>query len=98
MESNDLYQPLAVGNYVSFAKAVASAVSIVGESAVCGHSFIHAHGSSTPANRVTESRIFDRVAKAFAIKDWPVTAAKAFVGHSLGSGKWRSISFCLRNI
>jgi acetoacetyl-[acyl-carrier protein] synthase len=84
-----------VGNYVSFAKAVASAVSIVGESAVCGHSFIHAHGSSTPANRVTESRIFDRVAKAFAIKDWPITAAKAFVGHSLAAASGDQLVFAL---
>ena len=53
------------GNYVSFAKAVASAMNIVGEETVRKHSFIHAHGSSTPANRITESKIFDRVAKAF---------------------------------
>ncbi len=84
-----------IGNYVSFAKAVASAVSIVGKSAVCEHSFIHAHGSSTPVNRVTESRIFDRVAKAFAIKDWPVTAAKAFVGHSLAAASGDQLAFAL---
>ena len=73
------------GNYVSFGKAVASAVAVFGEEAVKEHSFIHAHGSSTPANRVTESEIFDRVAEAFGIKDWPVTAVKSYVGHSIAS-------------
>ena len=32
------------GNYVSFAKAVASAIAVVGEETVRQHSFIHAHG------------------------------------------------------
>lgn len=73
------------GNYVSFGKAVASAVAVFGEETVKEHSFIHAHGSSTPANRVTESEIFDRVAEAFGIKDWPVTAVKSYVGHSIAS-------------
>ena len=74
-----------VGNYISFAKAVAAAISIVGKETVQQHSFIHAHGSSTPANRTTESELIDRVAEAFDITDWPVTAAKAFVGHSLST-------------
>jgi len=74
-----------VGNYISFAKAVASAVSIVGKETVQQHSFVHAHGSSTPANRTTESELIDRVAAAFDIQSWPVTAAKAFVGHSLST-------------
>jgi acetoacetyl-[acyl-carrier protein] synthase len=74
-----------VGNYISFAKAVSAAVTIVGRETVQKHSFVHAHGSSTPANRTTESELIDRVAKAFDIYDWPVTAAKAFVGHSLST-------------
>jgi acetoacetyl-[acyl-carrier protein] synthase len=60
-------------------------VTIVGRETVQKHSFVHAHGSSTPANRTTESELIDRVAKAFDIYDWPVTAAKAFVGHSLST-------------
>jgi acetoacetyl-[acyl-carrier protein] synthase len=73
------------GNYVSFAKAVAAAVAILGEDTVKNNSFIHAHGSSTPANRVTESEIFNRVAAAFGISDWPVAAVKAYVGHTIAS-------------
>ncbi|GLK89946.1 beta-ketoacyl synthase [Pseudomonas turukhanskensis] len=73
------------GNYLTVAKAVASAVQIVGLEGVQKRSFIHAHGSSTPANRVTESELLDRVAGAFNIDSWPVTAVKAFVGHSLAT-------------
>lgn len=72
------------GNYITMSKAVAAAQSIVGKEAVQKRSFIQAHGSSTPQNRITESMIFDKVAKAFDIAQWPVTAVKAFVGHPLG--------------
>ena len=74
-----------VGNYISFSKAVAAAINIVGEEGVRKHSFVHAHGSSTPANRTTESHLIERVAEAFDINNWPVTAIKSYVGHSLSS-------------
>jgi acetoacetyl-[acyl-carrier protein] synthase len=73
------------GNYLCMAKAVASAVQLVGSEGVRLRSFVHAHGSSTPANRVTESELLDRIAANFGISDWPVTAVKAYVGHSLAS-------------
>ena len=73
------------GNYLTMAKAVAAATQIVGIDGVRNRSFVHAHGSSTPANRVTESEILDRVAEAFGISEWPVAAVKAFVGHSLAT-------------
>lgn len=71
------------GNYLTMAKAVAAASQIAGIEAVRQHSFVHAHGSSTPANRVTESELLDRVAGAFNIEQWPIAAVKAYVGHSL---------------
>jgi len=74
-----------VGNYISFSKAVSAAIEVVGKDCVQKHSFVHAHGSSTPANRTTESELIDRVATAFDIYDWPVTATKSFVGHSLSA-------------
>jgi len=74
-----------VGNYISFAKAVAAAVNIVGKEGVQKRSFVHAHGSSTPANRVTESELISRVSQTFGIEDWPVTAIKAYVGHSISA-------------
>lgn len=73
------------GNYLTLAKAVASATQLFGSETVRQHSFVHAHGSSTPANRVTESELLDRVAGAFGIDNWPLTAVKAFVGHSLAA-------------
>lgn len=71
------------GNYVTLAKAVAAVRAILGDDAIRRRSFIQAHGSSTPQNRTTESRVFDQVARAFGINAWPVTAVKAFLGHSL---------------
>ena len=72
------------GNYVTMAKSVGLARTLFGDDLVKRASFVQAHGSSTPQNRVTESRIFDEVAKAFDIENWPVAAIKAYVGHSLG--------------
>ncbi|NND81045.1 MAG: beta-ketoacyl synthase [Gammaproteobacteria bacterium] len=83
------------GNYVTVAKAVGAASAIVGEEVVRERSFVHAHGSSTPQNRVTESIMFDRVAAAFGIKSWPVSAVKAFVGHPLGPASGDQLSNAL---
>ena len=73
------------GNYITMAKAVASARAILGEESVRFRSMVQAHGSSTPQNRVTESQIFDQVAQVFDITNWPVSAVKAYVGHSLSA-------------
>ncbi len=83
------------GNYITMAKAVASAKSILGEEAVQKHSFVQAHGSSTPQNRVTESVILDKIAEANGISDWPVTSVKAYVGHSLGPASGDQLSTTL---
>ena len=72
------------GNYITMAKSVSLAKSILGDKSVQSHSFILAHGSSTPQNRVTESLIYDRIAESFDINDWPVAAPKAYVGHTIG--------------
>lgn len=72
-----------VGNYITFAKAVSLARQILGEDAVRYHSFVQAHGTGTPQNRVTESRILNETAKAFGIRDWPVAAIKCYVGHTM---------------
>ncbi len=72
------------GNYITMAKACALTQQWAGEQVLQRHSFIQAHGSSTPHNRVTESKIFDEVAKTFGVERWPVAAVKAYLGHSLG--------------
>ncbi len=73
------------GNYITMAKAVASARAILGEESIQQRSMVQAHGSSTPQNRVTESQIFDQIAQVFNISNWPVSAVKAYVGHSLSA-------------
>ncbi|CAM3847720.1 beta-ketoacyl synthase [Xenorhabdus thuongxuanensis] len=83
------------GNYITMAKAVASAVTMVGLESVQKASFIQAHGSSTPKNCVTEADIFNRVAEAFSISEWPVTAVKSYLGHSLGSASGDQLISCL---
>ncbi len=72
------------GNYLTMAKAVGLAKTLVGEELIRDASFVQAHGSSTPHNRVTESKIFDEIAAAFDISAWPVSAVKSYLGHSLG--------------
>ncbi len=72
-----------VGNYITFAKAVSLGCQIVGEAAVRQRSFVQAHGTGTPQNRVTESQILNRTAEVFGIEDWPVAAVKCFVGHTM---------------
>ena len=83
------------GNYITMAKSVALAKNIVGAESLQKRSFILAHGSSTPQNRVTESQIYDRIAQAFDIDQWPVTAPKAFVGHTLGSASGDQLAVAL---
>lgn len=74
-----------VGNYITFAKAVARAMRDVGEEPIRRRSFVQAHGTGTPHNRTTESQILSGVAQAFGIEDWPVAAIKCFVGHTMAA-------------
>ncbi len=73
-----------VGNYITMAKALAAGRAIVGEEAIRKRSFVQAHGTGTPQNRVTESHILNEVAKTFGIESWPVAAVKSYLGHSIG--------------
>ena len=83
------------GNHISMAKAVAAASAVVGKNAVKEKSFVLAHGSSTPQNRVTESQIFDQVAAAFDVTDWPVVAVKAYVGHTIAPASGDQLAVAL---
>lgn len=83
------------GNHISMAKAVAAAKAVAGEDAVQKQSFVLAHGSSTPQNRVTESQIFDQIAEAFDITDWPVVAVKAYVGHTIAPASGDQLAVAL---
>ena len=72
-----------VGNYITVAKALALGRAILGEDAIRHRSYVHAHGTGTPQNRRTESRILNEAAKTFGMRRWPVAAVKAYLGHSL---------------
>ena len=72
-----------VGNYVTMAKATALAKGILGSEGL-SQTYVQAHGTGTPQNRVTESHIFNEVAKTYEISSWTVTSVKAYVGHSIG--------------
>lgn len=74
-----------IGNYVTLAKSAALVRSVLGEESLRERSYVHAHGTSTPKNRVTESHVLNEVAKAFDISSWPVAAIKCYVGHSQGT-------------
>ncbi|QTL34563.1 beta-ketoacyl synthase [Pseudoalteromonas viridis] len=83
------------GNYITMAKSVALAEQIAGTEALQQRSFILAHGSSTPQNRVTESFIYHRIAETFAIEGWKVAAPKAFVGHTIGPASGDQLAMAL---
>ena len=72
-----------VGNYLTMAKAMATARAILGEDSLRRRTFVHAHGTGTPQNRVTESAILDQLAGVFGIEHWPVAAVKSVLGHSM---------------
>lgn len=71
-----------VGNYVTVAKATALAKMLLGQAGL-QNTYVQAHGTGTPQNRTTESHILNEVAKTFGIHKWPVSAVKAYVGHSI---------------
>jgi acetoacetyl-[acyl-carrier protein] synthase len=72
-----------IGNYLTVAKALATARAVVGEESVRRRSYMHAHGTGTPQNRVTESAIMSELARTFGIDRWTIAAVKAYLGHSL---------------
>lgn len=84
-----------VGNYLTLWKAAALGEKLLGRKALQERSFIHAHGTGTPQNRVTESHVFNEVAKSYDINNWLVSAIKCYVGHSLGTAGGDQLNFTL---
>lgn len=83
------------GNSITLAKACALLRSILGDQAVQQGSFVSAHGTGTLQNRQTESAVLSQVAQAFKIKNWPITAVKAYVGHSTGPASGDQLALML---
>ncbi len=73
------------GNYLTLAQAAASVRDLLGHDVLARETLVQAHGTSTPQNRVTESDVLSRVANAFGIDSWAVTAIKSQLGHSQGT-------------
>ena len=72
-----------IGNYITVAKCISEGEKILGTKKIRNQSFVHAHGTGTPANRTTESHILNEIANTFGIKSWPVTGIKSYLGHSM---------------
>ena len=72
-----------IGNYITMGKAMGIARAILGEKGLREHTQMFAHGTGTQQNRITESHVMNEMAKNFGIENWPVSAIKAYVGHSL---------------
>ncbi len=74
-----------IGNYITLGKAASLVRTMLGEQSLRERSFVQAHGTSTPQNRVTESHVINEIATAFKIDSWPVAAIKCYLGHSQGT-------------
>lgn len=72
-----------IGNYITMGKAMGMARALIGEKGLRHKTQMHAHGTGTPQNRVTESQILNEMAKSFGIQSWPVSAVKSYLGHSM---------------
>lgn len=72
-----------IGNYLTVGKAMGLIRAILGDDGLRRGSFVQAHGTGTPQNRVTESHILNELARVHGIERWPVGAVKAYVGHSM---------------
>ena len=73
------------GNYLTLAQAAASIRDLLGQDVLAHETLVQAHGTSTPQNRVTESDVLSRVAQAFGIDRWMISAVKSQLGHSQGT-------------
>jgi acetoacetyl-[acyl-carrier protein] synthase len=74
-----------IGNYVTMGKAAGLVRSMLGEDSLKHRTYVQAHGTGTPQNRVTESHIINELARHFGISAWPVTAIKSYLGHTLAT-------------
>ncbi|MFT4633322.1 MAG: acetoacetyl-[acyl-carrier protein] synthase [Candidatus Azotimanducaceae bacterium] len=84
-----------IGNYITVGKALGVVRSILGEQAMQRRTYIQAHGTGTPQNRITESHIFNEMAKTFGLEKWPVAAIKSYLGHSLATAAGDQIAASL---
>ncbi len=65
------------------ANALSTAKAILGEQILKTGTYMQAHGTGTPQNRVTESHILSSLAQKFGIENWLIGAVKCYLGHSM---------------
>ncbi len=73
-----------IGNYITVGKTLNEVSNSFGEDGL-NSMFVHAHGTGTPQNRVTESHILSELCNVFNINNLPVTGIKSYLGHSLAA-------------
>ncbi len=81
-----------IGNYITIGKAMGTVRAILGDESLQRRSYMQAHGTGTPQNRVTESHIFNELSKTFGIEKWPIAAIKSYVGHSIATASGDQIN------
>ena len=74
-----------VGNYFSFMRCLHDVDKLLGSKSLREHSLVLAHGTGTPLNRATESNLLSRCAEVFGISNWPVSALKGMLGHTMAA-------------
>ena len=72
------------GNYITVGKTLNDISNSFGDDGL-NSMFVHAHGTGTPQNRVTESHILSELCNVFNINNLPVTGIKSYLGHSLAA-------------
>ncbi len=72
-----------IGNYLTVAKAMGLVRAVLGDDGLRHGTYVQAHGTGTPQNRVTESHILNELARVNGIERLPVGAVKAYLGHSM---------------
>lgn len=80
-QKNSITKP-GSGNYFSLLKMMGLAEAILTRPEFKHETFVSAHATGTPQNRVTESRLLSLIAENFGLEHWPVCAVKNYLGHS----------------
>lgn len=83
-----------VGNYLTMAKTMHLAQQILGPQDL-NKTYVQAHGTGTPQNRVTESHILNEIAQTYGLSAWKVAAIKSYVGHSIGAAAGDQLMSCI---
>ena len=91
---NSISRP-GIGNYATVAQSMSAGKAMLGEDGLKNRTYMQAHGTGTPQNRITESKIMSDLATVFGVQNWLISAVKAYIGHSLAPAGGDQITTCL---